>query len=47
MHASGLEAEMEIRQLERSKLDDQVRQVAADLQELATTYGANGAAPTP
>ena len=29
MHASGLEADMEIRQLERNKLEEQVRQVAA------------------
>ena len=47
MHASSLEAEMEIRQLDRNKLEEQVRQVAADLQQLAATYGTNGATAEP
>ena len=42
MHASGLEAEMEIQRMDRSKLEEQVRQVATDLQGLTTTYGARG-----
>ncbi len=44
MHASGLEAEMEIQRMDRSKLEEQVRQVATDLQGLTTTYGVDGAA---
>jgi chromosome segregation ATPase len=48
MHASGLEAEMEVRQLDRSKLEAQVREVAASLQELAAAHGVNpGAAEAP
>ena len=41
MHASSMEAEMEIGKLERAKLEEQVRAVAANLQALLNT-DANG-----
>lgn len=47
MHASSLEADMEIRQIERSRLEEQVRAVAADLQALAKSYAAVPAEAAP
>jgi chromosome segregation ATPase len=47
MHASGMEAELEIRRLDRTRLEEEVRKVAVSLQELAAVPAAEASAAAP